>query len=78
MHAQITPNIYYQVLNQYQAAQLLFESIKLDIFSYLDKPTTVAEIANETGYDEQNVELFLLAISSCNYIDKDNNSYEWD
>ena len=75
MGTEITPNIYYQVLNQYQAAQLLFESIKLDIFSYLDKPTTAVEIANETGYDEQNVELLLLALLSCNYIGKENNSY---
>jgi hypothetical protein len=75
LDAQITPNIYYEVLNQYQSAQLLFEAIKLDVFSYLDKPTTAKEIANETGYDEQNVELLLLALSSCSYIDKENNSY---
>lgn len=75
MGAQITPNIYYQVLNQYRAAQLLFEAIKLDIFSHLDNPTTAGEIANKTGYDEQNIELLLLALSSCSYIDKVNNSY---
>ena len=75
MGAPITPNIYYQVLNQYQAAQLLFEAIKLDVFSYLDKSTTARDIANEAGYDEHNVELLLLALSSCGYIHKESNSY---
>ena len=71
----ITPNVYYQILNQYQTAQLLFEAIKLDVFSHLDSPTTAMEIANKTGYDEKNIELLLLALSSCSYIDKVNNSY---
>ena len=71
----MTPNIYYQVLKQYQAAQLLFQAIKLDIFSCLDKFATAIEIAKQTESDEQNMELLLLALLSYGYIEKQNNRY---
>ncbi|WP_313581137.1 methyltransferase [Lacrimispora sp.] len=69
MQSEITPDRYYQVLRQYQSAQLLFEAIKLDVFSYLDNPTSATEIAKKTGYCEKNIELLLLALVSCGYIE---------
>lgn len=75
METKVTPDIYYQTLNQYQAAQLLLEAIKLDIFSYLDHPAMAEEIARKTGFYERNLELLLLALSSCGYIEKQDNYY---
>ncbi len=75
MQSEITPERYYQVLRQYQSAQLLFEAIKLDIFSYLDNPTSAIEIAQKTGYCEKNIELLLLALFSCGYIETKENYY---
>ncbi len=75
MQSEITPDSYYQVLRQYQSAQLLFEAIKSDVFSYLDGPASAKEIAEKTGYCEKNIELLLLALFSCGYIEKQDNYY---
>ncbi|MEY8355208.1 methyltransferase [Lachnospiraceae bacterium 54-53] len=75
MQTDPTPDLYYQALNQYQAAQLLFEAIKLNIFSFLDKPATAAEIAAGMGCHEKNVELLLLALFSSGYIEKRDQHY---
>lgn len=76
MDIDMSPNKYYQILNQYQAAQLLFEAIRLDIFSYLDTPVTAQKLAALTGYDTKNVELLLLALASCDYIEQKENTYK--
>ena len=75
MQSEITPDNYYQVLRQYQSAQLLFEAIKSDVFSYLDTPASAKEIAEKTGYCERNIGLLLLALSTCGYIEKQDNYY---
>lgn len=75
MNTEITPNIYYRILEQHQVAQLLFEAIQLDIFSYLDSPTRGSEIVKKTGYDQQNTELLLLALSSCGLIIEKDKGY---
>jgi SAM-dependent methyltransferase len=72
----INSNIYYRILNQYQAAQLLFEAIQLDIFSYLNNMVTAKEIAAQTDYDAQNLELLLLALAACGYIEKSDTGYK--
>lgn len=72
----VNPKEYYQILAQYQAAQLFFEAIQLNIFSYLDIPTTAKEIAFQTGYDVNNLDLFLLALASCGYIKQDKSTYQ--
>lgn len=75
MQAEATPD-YYNILYQYQSAQLLFTAIRLDIFSLLNAPTPSKELAKQTGYHEKNLELFLLALSSCGYIVKSGVHYQ--
>lgn len=72
---EIKPNMYYKTILQYREAELLFEALKLDIFSYLDEPITLDEFLNLTNYDKQNTEYFLSALLSCGYIEKNNLTY---
>lgn len=60
---------------QYREAELLFEALKLDIFSYLDEPTTLEEFLKSTNYDKENTKYFLSALLSCGYIEKNNLTY---
>jgi hypothetical protein len=76
MENSINPNVYYQILNQYQAAQLFYEAIQLDIFSYLNNMVTAKEMAAQTDYDAKNLELLLLALAACGYIEKHDASYK--
>ena len=67
---ELKPNIYYKTILQYREAELLFEALKLDIFSYLDEPTTLEEFLKSTNYDKENTKYFLSALLSCGYIEK--------
>ena len=69
---ELKPNIYYKTILQYREAELLFEALKLDIFSYLDEPTTLEEFLKSTNYDKENTKYFLSALLSCGYIEKNN------
>lgn len=66
---------YYNILYQYQSAQLLYEAIKLDIFSFINSYVTSKELSQLTGYDEKNLELLLLALSSCGHLVKSGENY---
>lgn len=72
---EIKPNIYYKTILQYREAELFFEALKLDIFSYLDEPITLDEFLNLTNYDRKNTKYFLSALLSCGYIEKNNLTY---
>ena len=72
---ELKPNIYYKTILQYREAELLFEALKLDIFSYLDEPTTLEEFLKSTNYDKENTKYFLSALLSCGYIEKNNLTY---
>lgn len=72
---ELRPNIYYKTILQYREAELLFEALKLDIFSYLDEPTTLEEFLKSTNYDKENTKYFLSALLSCGYIEKNNLTY---
>lgn len=72
---ELKPNIYYKSILQYREAELLFEALKLDIFSYLDEPTTLEEFLKSTNYDKENTKYFLSALLSCGYIEKNNLTY---
>lgn len=72
---ELKPNIYYKTILQYREAELLFEALKLDIFSYLDEPTTLEEFLKSTNYDKENTKYFLTALLSCGYIEKNNLTY---
>lgn len=72
---ELKPNIYYKTILQYREAELLFEALKLDIFSYLDEPTTLEEFLKSTNYDKENTKYFLSTLLSCGYIEKNNLTY---
>ena len=72
---ELKPNIYYKTILQYREAELLFEALKLDVFSYLDEPTTLEEFLKSTNYDKENTKYFLSALLSCGYIEKNNLTY---
>ena len=72
---ELKPNIYYKTILQYREAELLFEALKLDIFSYLDEPTTLEEFLKSTNYDKENTKYFLSALLSCGYVEKNNLTY---
>lgn len=72
---ELKPNIYYKTILQYREAELLFEALKLDVFSYLDEPITLDELLKLTGYDKENTKYFLSALLSCGYIEKNNLTY---
>ena len=72
---ELKPNIYYKTILQYREAELLFEALKLDIFSYLDEPTTLEEFLKSTNYGKENTKYFLSALLSCGYIEKNNLTY---
>jgi len=67
---QNNPSRYYQMLQNYQEAQLLFAAIRLNIFSYLDTPVTADEISENLKYDRKRLELLLLSLVSCGLIGK--------
>ncbi|MCZ7407056.1 methyltransferase [Parvimonas micra] len=71
----IKPNIYYKTILQYREAELLFEALKLDIFSYLDEPIALEEFVNLTNYHRENTKYFLSALLSSGYIEKNNLKY---
>ena len=75
MKNKVTPEIYYNAITQYHILQLLFEAIKVDIFSYLDNPITVDDVVKQSGYDNRNTELLLRALSEHGYIEKKEEHY---
>ena len=72
---QNSPSRYYQVMKNYQEAQLLFGAIRLNIFSYLDAPITPADLAKKLNGDEKQIEVLLLALSSCGLVTRQGDYY---
>lgn len=70
-----SPSRYYQMIHNYQEAQLLFAAVRLNIFSYLDTPTTAEAIAKILNCNKQQLELLLLSLVSCGLISRLGNFY---
>ena len=70
-----SPSQYYRVVRNYQEAQLLFTAIRLNIFSYLDTPSTAKDVAEKLNCDPQKTDLLLMALVSCDLIQKRNSLY---
>lgn len=66
---------YYNMLEQYQRAQLFFAAIRLDIFSYLNEWTDAHGAALQSGYDENALKHCLLALSALDLIEKEGETY---
>ncbi len=68
-------NTYYSILDQYLRGQLFYAALELDIFSFLDSETSLKELVHKTGYDEYNLNFFLLALASEKFIKKINDCF---
>ena len=62
-------------LQNYREAQILFAGIELDLFSLMENPVSAEALAEERGWDTRNCRLFLDALTSVGYVEKDENLY---
>lgn len=69
------PGRYYQIIHNYQEAQLLFAAIRLNIFSHLDTPQTSDAVAAALDCDKRQIELLLLSLTSCGWINRQGDFY---
>lgn len=77
MHTvELSPKVFYQRIQEYQEAQLLFAGIRLDVFSHLQDYSSPGEVAAHTGYHERNLRLFLNSLASIGLLDMQNGRYK--
>lgn len=69
------PDKYYEKISACRECQILLEAIRVDIFSYLDIPVTLEELAEKTEFNSRNLEFFLKGLLSCNYIKIEDSRY---
>ncbi len=69
------PGKYYQIMHNYQEAQLLFAAIRLNVFSHLDTPQTSDAVAAALNCDKRQIELLLLSLTSCGWVNKQSGFY---
>ena len=62
-------------MHNYQEAQLLFAAIRLNVFSHLDTPQTAATVATALDCDKRQIELLLLSLTSCGWINRQGDFY---
>ncbi len=70
-----SPNRYYKIMHNYQEAQLLFEAIRLNVFSHLDTPQTADAVAVALNSDRRQIELLLLTLTSCGWVNRQGDFY---
>lgn len=70
-----SPSRYYKIMHNYQEAQLLFAAIRLNIFSYLDTPQTADAVAALLNCDKRQIELLLLSLTSCGWVNRQGDFY---
>lgn len=70
-----SPKRYYEIMHNYQEAQLLFAAIRMNLFSYLDTPQTAETLATNISCDKKQVDLLLLSLASCGLVDKQGDYY---
>ncbi len=72
---QNSPSRYYEMMHNYQEAQLFFAAIRLNVFSHLDTPQTSDTVAAALGCDKRQMELLLLSLTSCGWINRQGDFY---
>lgn len=65
-----SPKRYYEIIHNYQEAQLLFAAIRMNLFSHLDTPQTSETLAAKINCDKKQVDLLLLSLVSCGLVDR--------
>lgn len=69
------PSQYYKIIHNYQEAQLFFAAIRLNVFSYLDTPQTADAVAAVLSCDKRQIELLLLSLTSCGWVNRQGSFY---
>lgn len=70
-----SPSKFYKIIHNYQEAQLLFSAIRLNIFSHLDVPQTADVVADALDCDKKQIELLLLSLTSCGWVNRQGDFY---
>lgn len=73
--AENNPQRYYQIMQNYQEAQLLFAALRLNIFSHLDTPASANMVAKALNCNVSKINLLLLALEASKLIVKFENFY---
>ena len=66
---------YYDSLHKAREAQLLLTGIKLDIFTYLEKPTETVVLAKKMNYNHRNLEIFQRGLVAIGLLDLRNDKF---
>lgn len=61
--------------NELLETQLMYASIELDLYKYLKSPIDLDELEKQTGYFKRNLELMLNALTSMDFLKKQNGKY---
>ena len=69
------PTQYYRCLKTKMETELLLSAIRLDIFTSLSTPSTLKELAECTGYDNRNLDLFLQALVCAGLLSREGELY---
>lgn len=71
-----SPKYFYKMIQKYKEAQLLFNAIQLDIFTYLGEWVNPSEIVAKTGYNLRNLKLFLNSLVAIGLVQKEKEVYK--
>ncbi|MGG5343948.1 methyltransferase [Enterococcus sp. AZ192] len=74
-HTEKTHKKYYKMIHNYQAAQVFFTALQMDIFSLLDETKSSYELSKELDIPEEKLIFFLEALISCDFINKEEGQY---
>lgn len=66
----IGPARFYRILQQQKETQVLLAALRLDVFSFLDRPITVTVLSDLLHYDRTNLNYFLKALVSIGILQK--------
>ncbi|WP_312429666.1 methyltransferase [Lacrimispora sp.] len=69
------PIQYYEMLLQYHQAQLFLASIRIDVYSHMEQPAQLHDLARKIGCSEEKLEPLLSALKTVGLIQKDNNGF---
>ncbi|GAB6087485.1 methyltransferase [Alkaliphilus crotonatoxidans] len=70
------PGIYNELLHQKRVAELLLSALRLNIFSYLTEWATPQQVAEKSGYHERSLGLYLNALASTGFLEKQGNAFQ--
>ena len=66
---------YYRLLKTKMEAELLLSAIRLEVFTFLSVPSSLKELAEQTGYDVRNLGFFLRALVASGFIEQQGGLY---